>query len=202
MPLIILNTQTQLSGEITGTTYGAPISVSGAKTFSAAMSVTVDTPSVKTFTDTNVNTSTSVVTVTGHGFTTGDKVRLTSTGTLPAGLATSTDYFVIVLTANTIQFASSLANALIGTFVVITDAGTAAATNTITPTAIAGGTVGLQKSNDGTNWIAEGSTTAVTVTALIWLEKVDPASIYLRTVSILTAGQMSISTVIAVKGPL
>ena len=47
-----------------------------------------------------------------------------SGGALPAGLAGSTDYWLIVLSANTFYFATSKANALAGTRVDITGAGT------------------------------------------------------------------------------
>ncbi len=52
-----------------------------------------------------------------HGFITGDHVRLTTTGTLPSGLALATDYWIIADSANKFRFASSLANALAGTAV-------------------------------------------------------------------------------------
>lgn len=72
------------------------------------------------------------LTSTAHGFLTGDgPVQLTTTGTLPTGLAASTNYWVIEVDANTIQFATSLANALAGTFIVLSSNGTP--TNTATP---------------------------------------------------------------------
>ncbi len=60
-----------------------------------------------------------------HGYTTGKgPLRLTTTGTLPAGLATKTDYWAIVIDSDTIALASSLSNALAGTRVSISDTGT------------------------------------------------------------------------------
>lgn len=55
---------------------------------------------------------------------TGTRVRLTTTTTLPAGLALATDYYVIRLSDSTFKLASSYANALAGTAIDITDAGT------------------------------------------------------------------------------
>ncbi len=55
---------------------------------------------------------------------TGTRVRLTTSGTLPAGLATATDYYYIKLSDTTFELASSYANALTGTQIDITDAGT------------------------------------------------------------------------------
>lgn len=54
----------------------------------------------------------------------GTRVRLTTTVTLPAGLALATDYYVIKLSDTTFSLASSYANAIAGTAVNITDAGT------------------------------------------------------------------------------
>lgn len=71
------------------------------------------------------NTTTEAVTATAHGKETGfGPVRLATSNTLPAGLALSTNYWLIVVDANTVKFASSEANALAGTAVNITDAGT------------------------------------------------------------------------------
>lgn len=55
---------------------------------------------------------------------TGTKVRLTTTVTLPAGLALATDYYVIKLSDTTFSLATSYANAVAGTDIDITDAGT------------------------------------------------------------------------------
>lgn len=63
----------------------------------------------------------------------GDRFRLTTTGTLPAGLALATDYYAIKTGKGTLKAASSHANALAGTAVNITDAGSG--THTITRTA-------------------------------------------------------------------
>lgn len=52
------------------------------------------------------------------------RVQLTTSGTLPAGLSTATDYYVIKLTDTTCSFATSYANAVAGTAINITDAGT------------------------------------------------------------------------------
>lgn len=148
------------------------------------------------------------VTIPSHGLTTGLKGQLTSTGTLPAGVTTGVDYFIIALTANTVQFASSLALAQAGTALPLTDTGTDAAVNTFTSTSIAGGTVKLQKSNDSlnipassvTNWSDEGSATNITADANLWLEKVNPTGNWMRLVFAITAGRYSSSNSIVVKG--
>lgn len=61
---------------------------------------------------------------------TGTRVRLTTTTTLPAGLATATDYYVIKVSDTTFRLATSYANAIAGTQIDITGAGTG--THTVT----------------------------------------------------------------------
>lgn len=61
---------------------------------------------------------------------TGTRVRLTTTTTLPAGLATATNYYFIKLSDTTFSLATSYANAVAGTDIDITDAGTG--THTVT----------------------------------------------------------------------
>jgi hypothetical protein len=58
------------------------------------------------------------------------KVQLTTTGTLPTGLSLATDYWLVRQGATTAKFATSYANALAGTVVAYTDAGTG--THTLT----------------------------------------------------------------------
>lgn len=68
--------------------------------------------------------STDKLTVTGSNFPTGlGPLQLNSSGTLPTGLVSSTDYWAIADGANTFRLAGSLAAALAGTFIDIDDAG-------------------------------------------------------------------------------
>lgn len=156
--------------------------------------VDVNTPSTKTFTSAGTNTTTDVVTSTTHGLTTGLKVQLTTDDTLPTGLSLSTDYFIIVVSASTLAFASSLANALAGTKIDITGAGTG--THTITSTSIAGATVTYQASNDGSNWTNLASATSITADANLLFEDADIAYNYVRAVYAITAGRMSVQTIL------
>jgi len=55
---------------------------------------------------------------------TGTRVQLTTTTTLPGGLSLATDYYVIKVTDSTCKLATSYANAIAGTAINITDAGT------------------------------------------------------------------------------
>lgn len=61
---------------------------------------------------------------------TGTRVRLTTTTTLPAPLATATDYYVVKQSDSTFKLATSYANAVAGTVIDITTTGTG--THTIT----------------------------------------------------------------------
>ncbi len=56
-----------------------------------------------------------VLTLTGHGFATGDAVYLTTTGALPTGLSANTRYFVVRIDANTFSLATTYANAIANT---------------------------------------------------------------------------------------
>jgi microcystin-dependent protein len=79
----------------------------------------------KTFATTDVNITDNILTINSHDFKrTGFRVRFSTTGTLPGGLAINTTYYVIVLTSNTIKVATTRANALAGTAIDITTIGT------------------------------------------------------------------------------
>lgn len=147
-----------------------------------------------------VDVSANTVAITAHGLTTGLKGQLTTTGTLPAGVTTGVDYFIISVDANTIAFASSLVNAQAGTKIDLTDQGSSGAVNTYTATALAGATVKLQKSMDAITWADEGSATNITVDATVFLEKIAPCAKYMRTVYTLTAGSVSAVNQSVVKG--
>jgi hypothetical protein len=77
----------------------------------------------RTFVDGDVTTGTDTIADAGHGFVTGEgPLQLTSSGTLPAGLALATDYWVIRVDDNSFKFATSRALAIAGTAVDITAA--------------------------------------------------------------------------------
>ena len=58
-----------------------------------------------------------VMTWANHGFVTGMRIQLTTTGALPTGLAANTTYWVTVIDANTFKLSSSLANVGTATFI-------------------------------------------------------------------------------------
>lgn len=86
------------------------------------------------------------------------RVQLTSSGTLPAGLSLATDYYIIKVNDTRCKFATSYANAVAGTAVDITDAGSGTHTiNTILPRWTNG--AGVQAFLWNTNATAMGAAT-------------------------------------------
>ncbi len=80
-----------------------------------------DTFSADAGTDTCTYTSTANI---PSNILVGTRVRFTTTTTLPAPLALATDYYVIKVTDSTFKVATTYANAIAGTAINITDAGT------------------------------------------------------------------------------
>ena len=73
--------------------------------------------------------SPAVVTLSAHGRSTGDRIELTTTGSLPTGLTANTNYYIIYINASTFKLATTLANALIGT--AINTSGTQSGTHSL-----------------------------------------------------------------------
>ncbi len=153
--------------------------------------------------DSIVNAVNDTLTLSAHGYTTGLKGQVSiSAGSLPTGLSASTDYFVIVVDANTVKLAASLADALAGTAIDIEDQGTEDKTISFTPTALAGGVCHLEGSTDKENWIDIASATFnVTTTQNNYLALTGFAFPYIRANVIVTAGQIVVSGKLSQKGP-
>lgn len=66
-----------------------------------------------------------------NDFTTYTQVQFTTTGTLPTGLSLATNYWLVRVSATTARVATSLANAVAGTVIAYTDAGTGTHTMTV-----------------------------------------------------------------------
>lgn len=64
--------------------------------------------------------SSNAIAESAHGLDTGDKVRFTTSGTLPTGLSLATDYYVIRINANSFKVAASPQDAERGVVVSIT----------------------------------------------------------------------------------
>jgi len=190
---------TETISGITGTINSPVLDTEHAVCFSIQSNITVSAPSPAVAASaTDVNITTNAFLVTAHGLTTGLKGQVSTSTTLPAPLAAVTDYFVIVVDANNFKLASSLAFALAGTAIDLTTTGTG--NQTFTPTAIAGANVRLQKSNDGVNYIDDGSATNITASADLMFEKDRPACKYARLQYTLTAGAFSVVNSVISKG--
>lgn len=164
--------------------------------FAAQFNCDNTTPAAGTFTA-NV---TDICTKANHGFVTGLKVQVSSDTTLPAGLSGSTDYFVIKGTDNTFSLSDTLAHALAGTNIVnITDEGTG--THTITPTSIAGASIKLMGSIDGTNFIDLASQSSnITADVNVLFNQSGVYYRYVKAQFTCTAGQVQINGYLTVKG--
>lgn len=146
------------------------------------------TPALKTFIDGDVAVVTDIITISSHGFITGLMGRLTTTGTLPAGLALATDYFVIKIDDNSIKLASSYDNAIAGTAIDITGAA-GTGTHTFTPVAL-NAVVKLQASGDNINWLdIAGETTTITASGSAILNITNYTEPLFRCVLTQTSGQ-------------
>lgn len=142
--------------------------------------------------DTEVDITEDTLTSVAHGYVNDTKGQLTSTGTLPAGLAAVTDYYVVGKTDDTFQLAATLG----GEAIDITDVGTAESTHTFTPTALSGSSVVVQKSCDGSNWIDVASATSITEGATFMVEDADVAYTWVRVKFAISAGFMNLKAVV------
>jgi len=68
--------------------------------------------------------ATSILTFSAaNKLVTGSRVRITSTGAIPSGLLSAIDYYAIKTSTTTFKLAATLTNAIAGTAITITDAG-------------------------------------------------------------------------------
>lgn len=81
--------------------------------------------SLSYFNTTNVSTVTSTITIPNHGYSTGDMVNYYGlpSAAAPGGLSSATSYYVIRVDDNSIQLATTLANANSGTFITLSTTG-------------------------------------------------------------------------------
>jgi hypothetical protein len=159
-----LTTAINVTESVTNTSYS--FTTQNVERLSIQTNATDATPAAKTFVAANVKTNVqspaSSIAITAHGFVTGVKVALSGTN-LPTGLS-ATNYWVIVIDADTISLASSLVNAVAGTKVAITAAGTTADA-ALTPAALGSSTVELKASLDGVNYFSFSTPKTITISA-------------------------------------
>jgi hypothetical protein len=191
-------------GNVAATTDSAAIILDGIQNFSAQNVITVLSFSAAVMASaSNVFAKTdpthpSQFQKTNHGFVTGLKVQIATSSALPTPLLVLTDYYVIKIDSDYFQLAASASDALAGSEIELDNVGTG--NQTVTAVALASASIKLEKSNDGTNWNDEGSATNITVSATVFLEKVDPSAKYMRIRAAITSGAMAISSTIIGKG--
>jgi hypothetical protein len=197
---------TVLAAQTLATTTNQQIDLKGYDLVSLQVNYLNATTAGKTFT--TVNQTTGAATITAHGQVLGSVGQLTTTGGLPTGLSTSTNYYLIIVDANTVKFATSLANAVAGTDVALSGAGTG--TQTFTPTTSAGNVIKAQFSNDGvyftdittTNFpscpVATVTVSTSSGAGVLWdLQR--PAARYVNISYAPSAGQITFSVIMNVK---
>lgn len=155
---------------ITSSATSTPISQSdtgGMESFVCKFDADVNTPSAAVSASgsqvTDGDPGLVFTTSTAHGFALGLVVQFTTSSALPTGISPATNYYVIPLTATTYMVATSLANALAGTAVDYTNAGTG--NQTATPVALAGALAKIQGSNDEQETWADDPNATVNITA-------------------------------------
>lgn len=105
------------------------------QTYADAIGTAYEASLAKTFNGTvaGVDVAADTITVTGHGFATGDKVTYSNGGgTSITGITTATDYYVIRVDEDTVQLATTAALAYAGTARDLTVVGVGVA-HTLTP---------------------------------------------------------------------
>lgn len=182
-----------VSDVLNETIYGA----SGMESFVWTGTLDVNTPSAGVSASASQVTDSGgdllMTTTTANNFTFGLVVQYTTQTTLPTGLALVTNYYVVPITSTTFKLATSLANAVAGTFIAYTNTGTG--NQTATPVALAGASIKLQGSNDqGATWAdVPNQSQAITVDGS-FVSEIDYVRYEsYRTVLAMTSGQVNIT---------
>lgn len=160
-----------------------------------SMGVSTTTPGVASEIDVTANS----VSIPTHGLSEGLKVTLTTTGTLPAGLATATPYYLIIVDDDNVKFASSLANALAGTAVDITTEGSSAGVNTVVVAALAGSFV-MRGSLDGDVWFDISASQTISSETEYLFSLTSPTVRYLALGVDIDSGQLTVDQTYLGKG--
>lgn len=166
---------------------------------------TVETPSAAALASaSDIDHTTETFTKVAHGFQTGLKVALTTSNTLPTGLS-ATDYYIIKVTDDTFQIASSAANASAGTEVTFTSNGVG--TQTFTPASLTACTLKLQATNDNAKdasvtptWTDLANPQTITASGNYLWNSGDTFYSFVRATATMTAGQVEFVLKLNAKG--
>ena len=163
--------------------------------YSVTFQVTDSTPASKAFATTDVSVTANTILEAAHGYNNGLKVQLTTTTAVPAGLVADTDYYIVKVDADNYGFATTRANAILGTKIDITGAGTG--THTTVPQALAGLGLHVEVSMDNSLWLPLASTTQTSVGNTLMCFPPSGANTvaynYVRPVLTCTSGQVTIT---------
>jgi hypothetical protein len=200
--------------------YQPTMSASVLNVWIGTVSNLASTPTISPSTTTATVTSPAGVDTTNDWIVTSadvpnfSRVRFTTSGTLPAPLALATDYWTIRLTSTTSRLATSYANAVAGTFIDLTTAGTGTQTLTTFATlnidtsqvdfpGIPGSNIyrnvrAWTFSNSGTNYLCigvyePGTTNTVPTTAInlyLWRLDSKTASTFIQKVTLGDSGRV------------
>lgn len=138
--------------------------------------------------DEEVSTSGETVSIPAHGYITDLKVQLTTTGTLPAGLSTSTDYYIINASSSTVSFAAAAGGSAIN----ITDTGTGV--HTVAVEGTVAGTITVQGSNDNENWVNTATASTISAASTSLLNVADANYQYVRLQVVMTEGASTVTS--------
>lgn len=187
------------SSSATGTVQSTALDIVNAYGYDAALSLSYYAVATLVIASTGWDPATDIVTSASHGLETGMVYRLTTSGGLPAGLATGTDYWIIKIDADTFQLASSLANAQAGTAVDFTTAGTG--NHTLTQQANVA-TLEIEISPDeGATWFPYDNGTPVDVSSLSeWTDHFETAADQVRLTLSVSKGAVSAGAWLCAKG--
>jgi len=195
----IIKSESDADNNVIQTVNGTSFNLSKVSGYSFQAVVDVAVPAALGFVDGDVSVANDEITETAHPYVLGLKGQLTSSGTLPAGLALATDYFIIVVDVNTYQLALTLNDALAGTQVDIT-AAAGGGTHTYTPTALAGATITHQQSNNDSDFFDVAAADSVTVDATFVYTATNPQYKFVRLQYTLTAGLFNVTNNVILRG--
>lgn len=150
----------------------------------------------KTFSSSDV--SLDAISISSHSYQSGLKVRFSTTGILPNGLSLATDYFLIKISENVLMVADSQANALIGSYISITNSGSGV--HTIEVQAASNVVTYLEASLDNEIWVKIPDSEQEIQTTAKMLEHESAYYHFLRVNIIIESGQFELSSKIMIKG--
>jgi hypothetical protein len=180
-------------GEYAESFTSEPVNLDTSIGFSVVFKKTDISLTNKTFTTVSLNAFTS----SAHGYKTGLKVRFTTSGALPTGLALATDYYLIRISDDTLMVASSMQNASDGDYLSISGgSGThTIAVQTFTPVYLK-----LEASIDGDLWVNIPDATYEIRDEVQMIEHETAFYHYVRAIIDLSDGQYDFNSKMLVKG--